>query len=324
MNGQPERDIRGLYSILSDAKTMNGDTFPGDFNTFASYIQRDDIQKGLYRKLHGRGIFGGSYEDFQNTFLNPYASETNQVGALRAKTFTRDPRKEMARHRALMDASNGEYNPYGTSEVSYNPDRRMRTEIAPIDLVESEDTLPEISPGPKTTRTFGGGVVSGLRGIHGGAQIAVADLLKGFGGNSDDEKEAIYLINQMEKDGTLSLERVRGVREKLLKELDSYTHNDILFAGDYSKKARQADALKLIEERIQRMGEDLSPEKRAIALDAMRSDLREKGASEDKANPFVRWKEDAKDYIRKSEVPSGTWAELGSCLLYTSDAADEQ
>lgn len=323
MNGQPERDIRGLYSILSDAKTMNGDTFPGDFNTFAKYIQRDDIRQGLYRKLHGRGIFGGSYEDFQNTFLNPYASETNQVEALRSKTFTLDPRKEMARQRALLDASRGEYNPYGTSEVSYNPDRRMRgTNIAPIDLVESGDTLPEIatSTGPKTTRTFWGGVVSGARGIHGGAQIAVADLLKGFGGNSDDEKEAIHLINQMEQDGTLSIERVHGVREKLLKELDSYTHNDILFSGDYSKKARQADALKLIEERMQRIGQDLSPEKRAVALDAMRSDLSEKGAGEDKENPFVRWKEDAKDYIRKSEVPSGGWAELGSATASVGGA----
>ena len=323
MNGQPERDIRGLYSILSDAKTMNGDTFPGDFNTFAKYIQRDDIRQGLYRKLHGRGIFGGSYEDFQNTFLNPYASETNQVEALRNKTFTLDPRKEMARQRALLDASRGEYNPYGTSEVSYNPDRRMRgTEIAPIDLVESEDTLPEIatSAGPKTTRTFWGGVVSGARGIHGGAQIAVADLMKGFGGNSDDEKEAIHLINQMEQDGTLSIERVHGVREKLLKELDSYTNSDIRFSGDYSKKARQADALKLIEERMQRMGQDLTPEKRAVALDAMRSDLSEKGASEDKANPFVRWKEGAKDYMRKSEVPEGTWAELGSATASVGGA----
>ena len=328
MYGQPDKkgsvdsSISGLYSLLTDEKTMNGDVFPGNMETLASDTQRAEVRQGLYRKLHGRGIFTGSYEDFDNYFFNPY-SQGNQVEALRSKTFTLDPRKEMARQRALMDASRGEYNPYGTSEVSYNPDRRMRgTEIAPIDLVESEDTLPEIatSTGPKTTRTFGGGVVSGLRGIHGGAQIAVADLLKGFGGNSDDEKEAIHLINQMEQDGTLSLERVRGVREKLLKELDSYTHNDILFAGDYSKKARQADALKLIEERMQRMGQDLTPEKRAVALDAMRSDLSEKGASEDKENPFVRWKEGAKDYMRKSEVPEGTWAELGSATASVGGA----
>ena len=330
MYGQPDKkgsidsSISGLYSLLTDEKAMNGDVFPGSMETLASDTQRAEVRQGLYRKLHGRGIFTGSYEDFDNYFFNPY-SQGNQVAALRDKTFTRDPAKEMARQRALKDASRGEYNPYGTSEVSYRPEvRGLGTNIAPIDLIDSEDTLPEpktpAGDRPKTTRTFWGGVVSGARGIHGGAQIAVADLLKGFGGNSDDEKEAIHLINQMEKDGTLSIERVRGVRERLLKDLDSYTHNDILFSGDYSKKARQADALKLIEERMQRMGEDLSPEKRAIALDAMRDDLREKGASEDKANPFVRWKEDAKDYIRKSKVPSGTWAELGSATASVGGA----
>ena len=328
MYGQPDKkgsvdsSISGLYSLLTDEKTMNGDVFPGNMETLASDTQRAEVRQGLYRKLHGRGIFTGSYEDFDNYFFNPY-SQGNQVAALRNKTFTLDPRKEMARQRALIDASMGEYNPYGTSEVSYNPDRRMRgTEIAPIDLVESEDTLPEIvtSTGPKTTRTFGGGVVSGLRGIHGGAQIAVADLLKGFGGNSDDEKEAIHLINQMEQDGTLSLERVRGLRERLLKDLDSYTNSDIRFSGDYSKKARQADALKLIEESMQRMGQDLTPARREVALDAMRSELSEKGASEDKANPFVRWKEGAKDYMRKSEVPEGTWAELGSATASVGGA----
>ena len=328
MYGQPDKkgsvdsSISGLYSLLTDEKTMNGDVFPGNMETLASDTQRAEVRQGLYRKLHGRGIFTGSYEDFDNYFFNPY-SQGNQVAALRGKTFTLDPRKEMARQRALLDASEGKYNPYGTSEVSYNPDRRMRgTNIAPIDLVESEDTLPEIatSTGPKTTRTFGGGVVSGLRGIHGGAQIAVADLLKGFGGNSDDEREAIHLINQMEQDGTLSLERVRGLRERLLKDLGSYTNSDIRFSGDYSKKARQADALKLIEERMQRMGQNLTPEKRAVALDAMRSDLSEKGAGEDKANPFVRWKEGAKDYMRKSEVPEGTWAELGSATASVGGA----
>ena len=330
MYGQPDKkgsidsSISGLYSLLTDEKAMNGDVFPGSMETLASDTQRAEVRQGLYRKLHGRGIFTGSYEDFDNYFFNPY-SQGNQVAALRDKTFTRDPAKEMARQRALKDASRGEYNPYGTSEVSYRPEvRGLGTNIAPIDLIDSEDTLPEpktpAGDRPKTTRTFWGGVVSGARGIHGGAQIAVADLLKGFGGNSDDEKEAIHLINQMEKDGTLSIERVRGVRERLLKDLDSYTHNDILFSGDYSKKARQADALKLIEERMQRMGKDLSPEKRAVALDAMRSDLSEKGASEDKANPFVRWKEDAKDYMRKSEVPEGTWAELGSATASVGGA----
>ena len=323
MNNNPDKnlryDIRGLYDFVTEVGRQTKNPYPLSFQDFSRVMQKEANRRGLYDKLSKRAGIGGTYEDFENAFFNPY-SQGNQVEALRSKTFTRDPRKEMARQRALMDASRGEYNPYGTSEVSYNPDRRMRTEIAPIDLVESEDTLPEISPGPKTTRTFGGGVVSGLRGIRGGAEIAVADLLKGFGGNSDDEKEAIHLINQMEQDGTLSLERVRGVREKLLKELDSYTHNDILFSGDYSKKARQADALKLIEERMQRMGKDLSPEKRAIALDAMRSDLSEKGASEDKANPFVRWKEDAKDYIRKSEVPEGMWAELGSATASVGGA----
>ena len=330
MYGQPDKkgsiasSISGLYSLLTDEKAMNGDVFPGSMETLASDTQRAEVRQGLYRKLHGRGIFTGSYEDFDNYFFNPY-SQGNQVEALRNKTFTQDPAKEMARRRALRDASSGQYNPFGTSEVSYRPEvRGLGTNIAPIDLVEEEDTMPEPkTPAgdlPKTTRTFWGGVVSGARGIHGGAQIAVADLLKGFGGNSDDEKEAIHLINQMEKDGTLSIERVRGVRERLLKDLDSYTHNDILFSGDYSKKARQLDALNLIEERMQRMGEDLSQEKRAIALDAMRSDLSEKGASEDKANPFVRWKEDAKDYIRKSEVPSGTWAELGSATASVGGA----
>ena len=327
MNNTPDNnsrnDIRGLYDFVTEVGRQTKNPYPLSFQDFSRVMQKEANRRGLYDKLSKRAGIGGTYEDFERAFFNPYASETNQVEALRAKTFTRDPRKEMARQRALMDASRGEYNPYGTSEVSYNPDRRMRgTEIAPIDLVESEDTLPEIatSTGPKTTRTFGGGVVSGLRGIHGGAQIAVADLLKGFGGNSDDEKEAIHLINQMEQDGTLSLERVRGLRERLLKDLDSYTNSDILFSGDYSKKARQADALKLIEERMQRMGGDLSPDKREAALDAMRSDLSEKGASEDKANPFVRWKEGAKDYMRKSEVPEGTWAELGSATASVGGA----
>lgn len=327
MNNTPDNnsrnDIRGLYDFVTEVGRQTKNPYPLSFQDFSRVMQKESNRRGLYDKLSKRAGIGGTYEDFERAFFNPYASETNQVEALRGKTFTLDPRKEMARHRALLDASRGEYNPYGTSEVSYNPDRRMRgTEIAPIDLVESEDTLPEIatSTGPKTTRTFGGGVVSGLRGIHGGAQIAVADLLKGFGSNSDDEKEAIHLINQMEQDGTLSIERVRGVREKLLKELDSYMHNDILFSGDYSKKARQADALKLIEERMQRMGQDLTPDKRAVALDAMRSDLSEKGASEDKANPFVRWKEGAKDYMRKSEVPEGTWAELGSATASVGGA----
>ena len=320
-DNNPRYDIRGLYDFVTEVGRQTKNPYPLSFQDFSRVMQKEENRRGLYDKLSKRAGIGGTYEDFENAFFNPYASETNQVEALRSKTFTLDPRKEMARHRALLDASRGEYNPYGTSEVSYNPDRRMRgTNIAPIDLVESEDTLPELSPGPKTTRTFGGGVASGTRNVIGGAQIAVADLLKGFGGNSDDEKEAIHLIDQMEKDGTLSIERVRGVREKLLKELDSYTHNDILFAGDYSKKARQADALKLIEERMQRMGKDLTPEKRAIALDAMRSDLSEKGASEDKANPFVRWKEDAKDYIRKSEIPSGAWAELGSATASVGGA----
>lgn len=327
MNNTPDNsshnDIRGLYDIVTEVGRQTKNPYPLSFQDFSRVMQKESNRRGLYDKLSKRAGIGGTYEDFEKAFFNPYASETNQVEALRGKTFTRDPRKEMARQRALMDASRGEYNPYGTSEVSYNPDRRMRgTGIAPIDLVESEDTLPEIatSTGPKTTRTFGGGVKSGLRGIKGGAEIAVADLLKGFGGNSDDEKEAIHLINQMEQDGTLSIERVRGVREKLLKDLDSYTHNDIRFSGDYSKKARQADALKLIEERMQRMGQDLTPERRAIALDAMRDDLSEKGASEDKANPFVRWKEGAKDYMHKSEVPEGTWAELGSATASVGGA----
>lgn len=327
MNNTPDNnsrnDIRGLYDFVTEVGRQTKNPYPLSFQDFSRVMQKEANRRGLYDKLSKRAGIGGTYEDFKRAFFNPYASETNQVEALRSKTFTRDPRKEMARQRALMDASRGEYNPYGTSEVSYNPDRRMRgTEIAPIDLVESEDTLPEIatSTGPKTTRTFGGGVVSGLRGIHGGAQIAVADLLKGFGGNSDDEREAIHLINQMEQDGTLSLERVRGLRERLLKDLDSYTNSDIRFSGDYSKKARQADALKLIEERMQRMGQDLTPDKRAVALDAMRSDLSEKGASEDKENPFVRWKEGAKDYMRKSEVPEGTWAELGSATASVGGA----
>jgi hypothetical protein len=327
MNNTPDNnsrnDIRGLYDLVTEVGRQTKNPYPLSFQDFSRVMQKEANRRGLYDKLSKRAGIGGTYEDFERAFFNPYASETNQVEALRSKTFTLDPRKEMARQRALMDASRGEYNPYGTSEVSYNPDRSQRgTEIAPIDLVDSEDTLPEIvtSTGPKTTRTFGGGVVSGARGIKGGAEIAVADLLKGFGGNSDDEKEAIHLIDQMEQDGTLSLERVRGVREKLLKELDSYTHNDILFSGDYSKKARKADALKLIEERMQRMGQNLTPDKRAVALDAMRSDLSEKGASEDKENPFVRWKEGAKDYIRKSEVPEGTWAELGSATASVGGA----
>ena len=330
MYGQPDKkgsvdsSISGLYSLLTDEKTMNGDVFPGNMETLASDTQRAEVRQGLYRKLHGRGIFTGSYEDFDNYFFNPY-SQGNQVEALRNKTFTQDPAKELARRRAISDASRGQYNPFGTSEVSYRPEvRGLGTNIAPIDLVDSEDTQPEPkTPAgdlPKTTRTFGGGVVSGLRGIHGGAQIAVADLLKGFGGNSDDEKEAIHLLNQMEQDGTLSLERVRGLRKRLLKDLDSYTNSDIRFSGDYSKKARQADALKLIEERMQRMGQNLTPDKRAVALDAMRSDLSEKGASEDKENPFVRWKESAKDYMRKSEVPEGTWAELGSATASVGGA----
>lgn len=329
MNNNPDKnpryDIRGLYDLVTEVGRQTKNPYPLSFQDFSRVMQKESNRRGLYDKLSKRAGIGGTYEDFENAFFNPYASETNQVEALRNKTFTLDPRKEMARHRALLDASEGKYNPYGTSEVSYNPDRRMRgTNIAPIDLVDSEDTLPESvtspSDGPKKTRTFWGGVVSGARGIHGGAQIAVADLLKGFGGNSDDEKEAIHLINQMEQDGTLSLERVRGLRERLLKDLDSYTNSDIRFSGDYSKKARQADALKLIEERMQRMGQDLTPEKRAIALDAMRSDLREKGSSEDKANPFVRWKENAKDYMRKSEVPEGTWAELGSATASVGGA----
>ena len=327
MNNNPDNslrnDIRGLYDLVTEVGRQTKNPYPLSFQDFSRVMQKEENRRGLYDKLSKRAGIGGTYEDFEKAFFNPYASETNQVAALRSKTFTLDPRKEMARQRALMDASRGEYNPYGTSEVSYNPDRSQRgTEIAPIDLVDSEDTLPEIatSTGPKTTRTFWGGVVSGARGIKGGAEIAVADLLKGFGGNSDDEKEAIHLIDQMEQDGTLSLERVRGVREKLLKELDSYTHNDILFSGDYSKKARKADALKLIEERMQRMGQNLTPDKRAVALDAMRSDLSEKGASEDKENPFVRWKEGAKDYMRKSEVPEGTWAELGSATASVGGA----
>ena len=328
MYGQPDKkgsvdsSISGLYSLLTDEKTMNGDVFPGNMETLASDTQRAEVRQGLYRKLHGRGIFTGSYEDFDNYFFNPY-SQGNQVAALRNKTFTRDPAKEMARHRALLDASEGKYNPYGTSEVSYNPDRRMRTEIAPIDLVDSEDTLPEIatSTGPKTTRTFGGGVVSGLRGIHGGAQIAVAELLKMFGGgDSDDEKEAIHLINQMEQDGTLSLDTVREMRKKLGTRIATYTPAGFIYTPPSGKISRQLDALKLIEERMQRMGQDLTPEMREVALDAMRSDLSEKGASEDKANPFVRWKEGAKDYMRKSEVPEGTWAELGSATASVGGA----
>ena len=331
MNGQPDKkgsidsSLSGLYSLLTDEKAMNGDVFPGSMETLASDTQRAEVRQGLYRKLHGRGIFTGSYEDFDNYFFNPY-SQGNQVAALRDKTFTRDPAKEMARQRALMDASRGEYNPYGTSEVSYRPEvRGLGTNIAPIDLVDSEDTLPEpktpAGDRPKTTRTFGGGVVSGLRGIHGGAQIAVAELLKMFGGgDSDDEKEAIHLINQMEKDGTLSLDTIQEMRKKLGTRIATYTPAGFIYTPPSGKIARQLDALNLIEERMQRMGQDLTPEKRAVALDAMRSDLSEKGASEDKANPFVRWKEDAKDYIRKSEVPSGTWAELGSATASVGGA----
>lgn len=331
MNGQPDKkgsidsSISGLYSLLTDEKAMNGDVFPGSMETLASDTQRAEVRQGLYRKLHGRGIFTGSYEDFDNYFFNPY-SQGNQVATLRNKTFTRDPAKEMARNRALMDASKGEYNPYGTSEVSYRPEvRGLGTNIAPIDLVDSEDTLPEpktpAGDRPKTTRTFWGGVVSGARGIHGGAQIAVAELLKMFGGgDSDDEKEAIHLINQMEKDGTLSIDTIREMRKKLGTRIATYTPAGFIYTPPSGKIARQLDALNLIEERMQRMGKDLSPEKRAVALDAMRSDLSEKGASEDKANHFVRWKEDAKDYIRKSEVPEGTWAELGSATASVGGA----
>lgn len=331
MYGQPDKkgsidsSISGLYSLLTDEKAMDGDVFPGSMETLASDTQRAEVRQGLYRKLHGRGIFTGSYEDFDNYFFNPY-SQGNQVAALRDKTFTRDPAKEMARQRALMDASRGEYNPYGTSEVSYRPEvRGLGTNIAPIDLVDSEDTLPEPkTPAgdlPKTTRTFWGGVVSGTRGIKGGAQIAVAELLKMFGGgDSDDEKEAIHLINQMEKDGTLSLDTIQEMRKKLGTRIATYTPAGFIYTPPSGKIARQLDALNLIEERMQRMGQDLTPEKRAIALDAMRSDLSEKGASEDKANPFVRWKEDAKDYIRKSEIPSGTWAELGSATASVGGA----
>ena len=331
MYGQPDKkgsidsSISGLYSLLTDEKAMNGDVFPGNMETLASDTQRAEVRQGLYRKLHGRGIFTGSYEDFDNYFFNPY-SQGNQVATLRNKTFTRDPAKEMARNRALMDASRGEYNPYGTSEVSYRPEvRGLGTNIAPIDLVDSEDTQPEPkTPAgdlPKTTRTFWGGVVSGTRNVIGGAQIAVAELLKMFGGgSSDDEKEAIHLINQMEKDGTLSIDAVREMRKKLGTRIATYTPAGFIYTPPSGKISRQLDALNLIEERMQRMGKDLSPEKRAIALDAMRSDLSEKGASEDKANPFVRWKEDAKDYIRKSEVPSGAWAELGSATASVGGA----
>lgn len=328
MNNTPDNssrnDIRGLYDFVTEVGRQTKNPYPLSFQDFSRVMQKEANRRGLYDKLSKRAGIGGTYEDFERAFFNPYASETNQVEALRSKTFTRDPRKEMARQRALMDASRGEYNPYGTSEVSYNPDMRMRgTEIAPIDLVDSEDTLPEIatSTGPKTTRTFGGGVVSGLRGIHGGAQIAVAELLKMFGGgDSDDEKEAIHLINQMEKDGTLSLDTVREMRKKLGTRIATYTPAGFIYTPPTGKISRQLDALKLIEERMQRMGQDLTPEKRAVALDAMRSDLSEKGASEDKENPFVRWKEGAKDYMRKSEVPEGTWAELGSATASVGGA----
>ena len=320
-DNNPRYDIRGLYDFVTEVGRQTKNPYPLSFQDFSRVMQKEANRRGLYDKLSKRAGIGGTYEDFERAFFNPYASETNQVEALRNKTFTLDPRKEMARHRALLDASRGEYNPYGTSEVSYNPDRRMRgTEIAPIDLVESEDTLPEIatSAGPKTTRTFWGGVVSGARGIHGGAQIAVADLLKGFGGNSDDEKEAIHLINQMEQDGRLSLDNVRQAREDLKHRATSFTADGIPYV--HPRDARKLDALKMIEERMQRMGKDLSPEKRAVALDAMRSDLSEKGSIEDKANPFVRWKEGAKDYMRKSEVPEGTWAELGSATASVGGA----
>ena len=331
MYGQPDKkgsvdsSISGLYSLLTDEKTMNGDVFPGNMETLASDTQRAEVRQGLYRKLHGRGIFTGSYEDFDNYFFNPY-SQGNQVEALRNKTFTQDPAKEIARRRAISDASRGQYNPYGTSEVSYRPEvRGLGTNIAPIDLVDSEDTQPEPkTPAgdlPKTTRTFGGGVVSGTRNVIGGAQIAVAELLKVFGGgDSDDEKEAIHLISQMEQDGTLSLDTIQEMRKKLGTRIATYTPAGFIYTPPTGKIARQLDALKLIEERMQRMGEDLSPDKRAAALDAMRSDLSEKGASEDKANPFVRWKEGAKDYIRKSEVPVGTWAELGSATASVGGA----
>lgn len=327
MNNNPDNssrnDIRGLYDFVTEVGRQTKNPYPLSFQDFSRVMQKESNRRGLYDKLSKRAGIGGTYEDFEKAFFNPYASATNQVEALRGKTFTLDPRKEMARQRALMDASRGEYNPYGTSEVSYNPDRRMRgTEIAPIDLVDSEDTLPEIatSTGPKTTRTFGGGVVSGLRGIHGGAQIAVADLLKGFGGNSDDEREAIHLINRMEQDGTLSLDTIQEMRKKLGTRIATYTPAGFIYTPPTGKIARQLDALNLIEERMQRMGQDLTPEKRAVALDAMRSDLSEKGASEDKANPFVRWKEGAKDYMRKSEVPEGVWAELGSATASVGGA----
>lgn len=327
MNNTPDNssrnDIRGLYDFVTEVGRQTKNPYPLSFQDFSRVMQKEANRRGLYDKLSKRAGIGGTYEDFERAFFNPYTSETNQVEALRNKTFTRDPSKEMARQRALMDASRGEYNPYGTSEVSYNPDRRMRTEIAPIDLLESGDTLPEIatSTGPKTTRTFGGGVVSGLRGIRGGAEIAVADLLKGFGGgDSDDEKEAIHLINQMEQDGTLSLDTVREMRKKLGTRIATYTPAGFIYTPPSGKISRQLDALKLIEERMQRMGQDLTPDKREAALDAMRSDLSEKGASEDKANPFVRWKEGAKDYMRKSEVPEGTWAELGSATASVGGA----
>ena len=328
MNNTPDNnsrnDIRGLYDFVTEVGRQTKNPYPLSFQDFSRVMQKEANRRGLYDKLSKRAGIGGTYEDFERAFFNPYASETNQVEALRSKTFTRDPKKEMARRRALMDASRGEYNPYGTSEVSYNPDRRMRgTEIAPIDLVESEDTPPEIatSTGPKTTRTFGGGVVSGLRGIRGGAEIAVAELLKMFGGgDSDDEREAIHLINQMEKDGTLSLDTVREMRKKLGTRIATYTPAGFIYTPPSGKISRQLDALNLIEERMQKLGQDLTPEKREAALDAMRSDLSEKGAGEDKANPFVRWKEGAKDYMRKSEVPEGTWAELGSATASVGGA----
>lgn len=328
MNNNPDNslrnDIRGLYDLVTEVGRQTKNPYPLSFQDFSRVMQKESNRRGLYDKLSKRAGIGGTYEDFEKAFFNPYASETNQVEALRNKTFTSDPAKEMARRRAISDASRGEYNPYGTSEVSYRPEvRGLGTNIAPIDLVDSEDTLPEPkTPAgdlPKTTRTFGGGVVSGLRGIHGGAQIAVAELLKMFGGgDSDDEKEAIHLINQMEKDGRLSLDNVRQEREDLKHRATSFTADGIPYV--HPRDARKLDALKMIEERMQRMGQDLSPEKRAVALDAMRRDLSEKGAGEDKANPFVRWKEGAKDYMRKSEVPEGTWAELGSATASVGGA----
>lgn len=329
MNNTPDNnsrnDIRGLYDFVTEVGRQTKNPYPLSFQDFSRVMQKEANRRGLYDKLSKRAGIGGTYEDFERAFFNPYSQGT-QVAALRNKTFTRDPAKEMARQQALSDASRGQYNPFGTSEVSYRPEvRGLGTNIAPIDLVEGEDTMPEPkTPAgdlPKTTRTFGGGVVSGTRGIIGGAQIAVAELLKMFGGgDSDDEKEAIHLINQMERDGTLSLDTIQEMRKKLGTRIATYTPAGFIYTPPSGKISRQLDALKLIEERMQRMGQDLTPERREVALDAMRSDLSEKGASEDKENPFVRWKEGAKDYMRKSEVPEGTWAELGSATASVGGA----